>query len=138
MKNCTHCGDLKNSKSFHKHIKTSDGLQSWCKECNRKKEHRRLRRIDGDLRSAYALQDFAEFTANLSAVLPERAVSLRQLKSKYESKFGSKFNHYYFDLVLPDLIESGKLEIDRSCILIPKYRRGAGVQKAKRVETAKF
>ena len=36
MKLCTHCGEVKYNKDFHKNKWSSDGLQNWCKECQLK------------------------------------------------------------------------------------------------------
>lgn len=33
MKRCVNCGERKPLSAFHKHTKSKDGVQSWCKEC---------------------------------------------------------------------------------------------------------
>ena len=37
MKQCTKCGQTKSLTEFGKHSITKDGLNHWCKECNRKR-----------------------------------------------------------------------------------------------------
>lgn len=35
MKQCTHCKEFKDRALFNNHPHTSDGLQSWCKACQK-------------------------------------------------------------------------------------------------------
>lgn len=42
MKKCIHCNELKDSLSFHKRSVSKDGLQSWCKVCDKKKKENYL------------------------------------------------------------------------------------------------
>lgn len=39
MKTCTKCGRTLEKTEFAKRAKSSDGLQSWCKDCCRKANH---------------------------------------------------------------------------------------------------
>lgn len=41
MKQCRHCKETKPNDQFNKATRSSDGLQSWCRECSKQYNNRR-------------------------------------------------------------------------------------------------
>lgn len=70
MKTCTRCEQPKPETEYHPHSTASDGLQPWCKQCQREKnrQDRMEERVQGDLMSAADYMDWKGFTVREKGV----------------------------------------------------------------------
>ena len=61
MKQCSKCKELKDKSLFNKHRRSNDGLNSLCKECNRKGLSLRKSVLQKKLETSFKKLDYLEF-----------------------------------------------------------------------------
>lgn len=86
MKTCTLCEQTKDTSEFSKHSQKKDGLNSWCKECSRKKNNARNAKTK-DRKAAYDKEYRQKNAESLKAKGEAYRETHKEEKAAYDKKY---------------------------------------------------
>lgn len=120
-KRCSKCGEWKPLEEFHKHTKSSDGHDSWCKECKLASDARRRGRDPEavaamrekyksvDVQQIYERYERGDFSKKIAKDL---GVSVTYVVDKLTEKYGTSKSWTPFQREVRALFESGLCSVE--------------------------
>lgn len=120
-KRCSKCGEWKPLEEFHKHTKSSDGHDSWCKECKLASDARRRGRDPEvvaamrekyksvDVQQIYERYERGDISKNIAKDL---GVSVSYVVDKLTEKYGTSKNTTPFQRKVRELFNAGMCSVE--------------------------